>query len=161
MTWICRMKLNVLPVRLAICLVLVALAGLCTENSSAQTIESAKDSAEPQFPKSEFDDTLPNGRDPFTLRPAPRRNTAVNTNGTDRPAVASQNFVLRGISGPPARRLALINTTTLGVGETAEVVIPGGKIRVRCEAIGEDWAVISFGTPPQRIELQLARRPLK
>lgn len=43
-----------------------------------------------------------------------------------------QNIELKGISGPPTRRLALINDQTLAVGETAGVKVGAQKVKVTC-----------------------------
>jgi hypothetical protein len=67
-------------------------------------------------------------------------------------------LVLKGVSGAANRRLALINNRSFSVGEEAEVVTLGGKVRIRCDAIRDESVVISVGSPPQRVELRLQRK---
>jgi hypothetical protein len=58
---------------------------------------------------------------------------------------------LQGISGPPERRLAIINTRTFAAGEEEEVPTAAGRTRIRCLEINADSVVVLVGQ--QRREL--------
>lgn len=155
------MKTRTLPTLLPVCLALVAANGPCLGQTPSPASSPASPSSEAQIPRAQFDGNLPNGRDPFTLRPPEGQVNPGKTNGvTNKPLVPSQ-FVLKGISGSKEKWFAVINTGTFNVGEEKEVVTANGKVKVRCEVITEDSAVIWAGVPAERIELRLQRRPLK
>jgi len=128
---------------------------LCFADGAAPVAATNAPAAEAQIPQSQFDDSLPNGRDPFFPRSQSRAASAGSTN-TSR--VASSSLVYRGVSGPPERRLAVINNASFSAGEEKEIVIAGSRIKVRCEEIRDDLVVVSVGSPPQRIELPLKKR---
>jgi hypothetical protein len=56
---------------------------------------------------------------------------------------ALAQLVLKGISGPPNRRLALINTRTMSQGETWEIKLNGKMVRVKCEEIRNRSVIVS------------------
>jgi hypothetical protein len=66
---------------------------------------------------------------------------------------------LSGLSGAPGRRLALINGTTLGQGETASVKLADRRVNVRCLEIREKSVLIKIEgvDKPRPRELRLAR----
>jgi len=68
------------------------------------------------------------------------------------PAPAVVELRLQGISGPPERRLAIINTRTFAAGEEEEVPTNAGRTRIRCVEIGADSVVVLVGQ--QRRELR-------
>jgi hypothetical protein len=104
-----------------------------------------------------FDQLMPpKGKDPFFPN-SHRRNPVAPIAGqgqANRPPPASE-VVLKGIVGSPNHRLAIINHTTLQVGEVGSVQVPGGHIKVRCMEIGEDYAVVAVEgeIQPKRLEL--------
>ncbi|HEY4952631.1 MAG TPA: hypothetical protein VII71_04500 [Verrucomicrobiae bacterium] len=109
-----------------------------------------------QPPRSIF--TLPTnskeGCDPFfpaSLRPYENA-VAIGSHAGDLTAV-----VMQGISGPPNRRLAIINNVTFGVGDEAEVRTPQGRIHIHCLEITANSAVIEAGG--QRQELHYGDKP--
>ena len=64
---------------------------------------------------------------------------------------------MQGISGPPGRRLAIINNVTFGVGDDADVRTPQGRIHIHCVEITANSAVIEAGG--QRQELHYGDKP--
>jgi len=60
-------------------------------------------------------------------------------------------LVLRGISGPSDRRLAIINNHTVGVGDEEDMVTSQGRIHFRCVEIKNNSVVIE--SAGQRHEL--------
>jgi hypothetical protein len=95
-----------------------------------------------------------NGRDPFfpnSVRP-------YETVTAARPHIADMSsLVLKGISGPTNRRLAIINSHTFGVGDEANLATPQGPIHIRCVEIKVSSVVIESGG--QRHELKYATNP--
>jgi len=106
--------------------------------------------------RSEFNEKLPQGKDPFFPR-STRRMTVVasSTSTVQRPAFDASQFALKGISGSAARRLAIINDRTFAAGEDQEVTTRTGKMLIRCQEIREKSVLILFGNPPQPLELRL------
>ena len=51
---------------------------------------------------------------------------------------------LCGLSGPPERRLAIINNQTFAEGEMARVEINGAKVKVRCTAIRTNSVLVQW-----------------
>lgn len=102
--------------------------------------------------RSAFD---PKGRDPFY--PHSARQSAENGENGE---AASPTIILalQGISGSTNRRFAIINERTFGKGEEGEVIVPNGRIRIRCLDIRNDTAVISIGNSPDKIELHMPVR---
>ncbi len=95
------------------------------------------------------------GRDPFF----PNSTRLYETVSAEaQPHVADvSSLVLKGISGPPDHRLAIINKRTLGVGDEANLVTPQGPIHIRCVDIKESSVVIE--SAGQRHELKYAPNP--
>lgn len=56
-----------------------------------------------------------------------------------------EGVALKGISGPPERRLALINGSTIAVRELFTLTLDGAKVELRCESIRESSVVLSNG----------------
>lgn len=70
--------------------------------------------------------------------------------------VADQ-IVLRGISGPKGRRLALINNESFSQGETRELLINERPVKVTCLDIGEQSAMIRIEEEKEAKVLSLPR----
>lgn len=66
-----------------------------------------------------------------------------------------QDIVLKGISGPPNRRLAMINNQTIGIGEEAKVKAGQKTVTVKCLEIKEKSAVVLIEGISQPKELHL------
>lgn len=93
------------------------------------------------------------GRDPFFPN-STRQGATVSESGESRPAIV---LALKGFSGNPGRRMAIINDRTFAVGEENEVLTAGGRVRVRCLEIQADVAIVTIGGGP-KIELRLPPR---
>jgi hypothetical protein len=84
------------------------------------------------------------GRDPFfpnSNRPYEAAETATSTNR----AVEITAVVLRGFSGSPDHRLAVINNHTFAAGDEGEVTTVQGRIHVRCIEIKPHSVVVEIG----------------
>ena len=60
--------------------------------------------------------------------------------------LAAEKIQLKGLSGPPGRRLAVINNNTFMAGETANVKIDGQVLAVQCVEIKDRSVIISVIT---------------
>jgi len=77
-------------------------------------------------------------------------------NSTPPPSSVFSNLLaLKGISGPPAHRLAIINDQTMGQGETANVKVGGQRVRVKCVEIRERAAIVMIADEQRPIQLLL------
>ena len=152
---------------------LTATEGLCTPvpGKQAAATSPAQDkgskSKEPTAVEislipSTFDDDFNNpkfGRDVFypnTKRFVKKAAVEATTNPVERSAsVILQGLMLKGISGNGPRRLALVNTRTLGAGEVWDYKLNGQVHRIRCEEIKARSVVLSIEGINDRKELQL------
>ena len=144
-----------------------ALPAAAPANSSGPAVTNAPaaatnaPAAEVIITKSEFDHKLAQGRDPFFPRstrrhPVPVAKPTVVAGVVQKPAIDySQLLFLKGISGSANRRLAIINDRSFAVGEDQEVTTPNGKALIHCKEIRDQSVLISFGNPPQPLELRL------
>jgi hypothetical protein len=73
------------------------------------------------------------------------------------PRVADQ-LELKGILGRPPKRLALINSESLGEGESAEIKLANRTVVVRCLEIRESSVVVTISGEEERRVLQLGVR---
>jgi hypothetical protein len=111
-----------------------------------------KKAPEIKIPKSVF--ILPTdpqqGRDPFFPDSTrPYENMRVKTH-----TITLTSLELKGISGTPGHRLAIINNKNFAVGDEHEMSTPGGKIRVRCVAITEHSVIIEAAGVQQELMLK-------
>jgi hypothetical protein len=92
------------------------------------------------------------GRDPFF----PNSTRPYETVLAARPQTGNvSSLVLRGISGPPNHRLAIINSHTFGVGDEASLVTSQGPVHIRCVEIKANSVVIE--SSGQRHELNYSK----
>ena len=94
------------------------------------------------------------GRDPFypnSSRPYENAPVAKASAGD------VSSLVLKGISGPPDHRLAIINNRTLGIGDEQDLATPQGRIHIRCIEIKDNSVMIESGGV--RHELKYAVNP--
>ncbi len=94
------------------------------------------------------------GRDPFypnSTRPYEGAPAGAKTIGD------VTSLVLRGISGPPDHRLAIINSHTFGVGDEQDVTTAHGRIHIRCVEVKDNSVVIESGG--QNYELKYTTNP--
>jgi hypothetical protein len=94
------------------------------------------------------------GRDPFypkSTRPY------VGDLATTKPVVTAPvaELLLRGISGTDENPLAIINTTTFGVGDELDVTTKAGKMRIRCIEINKAVGTVSVQVGGERQQLRL------
>lgn len=75
---------------------------------------------------------------------------------TAKPTAVPDTLVLRGISGTPQRRFALVNDTTLQRGEQAKVRVGQSNVVVRCLEIS-DGSVVLIVNGAEKTELFLKR----
>jgi hypothetical protein len=98
--------------------------------------------------------TLNEGRDPF--HPSSTWVVAVNRpKEPENPDSGPATLELKGISGPPERRLAIINNRTLAVGEKQQVNTPQGRVLVTCLAI--EGTTVRIEAQGQTRELMLRK----
>jgi protein disulfide-isomerase len=62
-------------------------------------------------------------------------------------------LALKGISGAPEQRMALINNQTFMVGETAKVRVQDAKVEVFCKEIREDSVLVTVDGKQQELKL--------
>jgi len=99
--------------------------------------------------------TNPNeGRDPFF----PNSSRPYETAMAGKPHIGDvSSLVLKGVSGPPDARLAIINNHTFGIGDEQDLVTSQGRIHIRCIEIKTNSVVIE--SAGQRHELKYATNP--
>jgi hypothetical protein len=96
------------------------------------------------------------GRDPFfpnSNRPYETAGAATSTNRT----VEASALVLRGFSGTPDHRLAIINNHTFAAGDEGDVTTIQGRLHVRCIEIRPHSVVVETGG--QYHELTFSDKP--
>jgi hypothetical protein len=79
----------------------------------------------------------------------------IPTNSTPQPSLALGQLALKGISGPKGQRLALINSSTVGIGESADIRCPQGMVKIRCLEIRDSSVVITLVSTGETKELKL------
>jgi hypothetical protein len=74
-----------------------------------------------------------------------------------KPTAVPDTLVLRGISGTPQRRFALVNDTTLQKGEQAKVRVGSSNVVVRCVEISDASVVLTVNGASEPTQLSLKR----
>jgi hypothetical protein len=92
------------------------------------------------------------GRDPFFPSSTRPYEDAASKNPVAGDLTA---LVLKGFSGTPDHRLAIINNHTFGVGDEGDVLTPHSRIHIRCVEIKTNSVVVESGG--QRHELSYER----
>ncbi len=110
---------------------------------------------EPVVPKSVFVNLPESGKDPFFPNSTRRLNTlarVVSTTNAPQTSAAWGQLVLKGISGTKAQPLALINSSTIAVGEVADIKCALRKVvKVRCLEIRDSSVLVQLvGTSETR-----------
>ncbi len=72
--------------------------------------------------------------------------------------VAPQRLILKGISGQPDKRFALVNNQTLAKGDTAKVRIGAGNVTVQCIEVKEQSVVLQIAGESAPTELYIETR---
>lgn len=137
-------------------LVLVAPPSVAFGQATATNVATAQ----PQIPKSEFYESLPNGRDPFF----PKYSAGPTTVSTNIVRTASSLLVVKGMSVRGNKRLVVIGSAidigkswSLEAGDEREIILGNSRVKLRCDEIRDEVVVVSLGTPPQRIELPVPK----
>jgi hypothetical protein len=86
------------------------------------------------------------GRDPFFPNSSrPYEEVASKPPGVSDVSSLMTSLVLKGISGSPDRRLAIINNHTFGSGDEGDVLTVHGRIHIRCVEIKDTSVVVESG----------------
>jgi hypothetical protein len=147
----CHVRVGLLLWGTAACLVSANLRAALTNATPSTNMPPVSTNG---IPLSVFELNLASGKDPFFPRSA-RRVIEVSSAPEDQAATA---LVLQGFSGSANRRFAIINNHTFAAGEEGEVVTTAGRIKVRCESIRNDIAVVLVGSSTQKVELRMPPR---
>jgi hypothetical protein len=139
--------------------VLAGALWLTTDVCANQTNQSP---AEARIPKSTFVSEGPVGRNPFF--PASRRLKSKPVEDPGKPVAVVQDFsqllVLKGITGPPENRIALINNQTFTKGEEGEVKAGNSKVKIRVVEIRDKSVIVEIGGAPKELLLQESLLPI-
>ena len=98
------------------------------------------------------------GKDPFFPESQRRRPPVVAKVVQQVPADSNRAayLVLKGVSGPSAKRIALINNMTFVAGEEGQVRTSAGMLKIRCVEVQEKSATVIIDGESARHELRLA-----
>jgi|GEM_PF-1363709 hypothetical protein len=142
------------------CTVLVLTAYSSGTAPQPQSTATNTTAAQLDIPKSEFDDSLPNARDPFF----PKFQAGPTPVSTNMIRTASSLLVVKGMSVRGTSRLVVIGSAidigkswSLEPGDEREIILGNSRVKLRCDEIRDDVVVVSLGTPPQRIELPIPK----
>ena len=105
--------------------------------------------------KSVFVEDTKSGKNPFFPK-SQRRETELASGVLAATALGSlpTNLVLKGLSGSPSRRLAIINYYTMAAGETATLKVDGQVFKVQCLEVREKSVLIRCNdSPPKELTL--------
>lgn len=138
------------------CALVLAFA-CCVARAESQTNAVAKFA--PALVQSVFVADARAGKDPFFPNSTRGREVIVpetiQTNSTPQPTLALNNLALKGISGHKGQRLALINSSTVGVGELAEIRYGQQTFKIRCLEIRDRSVLILLDGTGETRELKL------
>jgi hypothetical protein len=111
----------------------------------------------PVVVKSVFTDDPNAGKDPFYPRSARRQPTVevASVTNTPPPSTLFSQLTLKGISGTKGQRLALINSSTIGVGERAEIRAGAQFVKILCREIRDSSVLIELVGGGEVRELKL------
>ena len=144
------------------CAALVLLCGhgaLAQAGSDSNTVSSVSRMTPPVLVRSVFVDDPRVGKDPFFPNSARRQAAVVEVASVNRVAPPSSELfnklTLKGISGVRGQRLALINSSTLAVGERADVRAGSQFIKIRCREIRDSSVLIELDGGSEVRELKL------
>jgi hypothetical protein len=117
--------------------------------------------AEVPAAKSIFVTNDPAGVDPFFPVSTRRKTEPSSDDGKKAPRPAGVGALqLKGIMGPPDRRIALINNLTFAKGEEGEVRVSDGKLKIKCRDIRTKSVVVSIEGQTEEHELILPEKVL-
>ena len=106
--------------------------------------------------KAVFIDDPSFGKDPFFPRSTRRGRSKVvaPTNVVAATTIVADDFTLKGLSGSPERRLAIINNYTFQVGEESVIKAGGVPVKVRCIEIRERSVIVSINGITKELKLR-------
>jgi hypothetical protein len=100
------------------------------------------------------------GVDPFFPN-STRRKTQSGATDPKKPSLAGVSALqLKGIMGPPDKRIALINNLTFAKGEEQDVRVPTGTLKIKCVDIRLKSVVVTLEGQTEEHELILPERVL-
>ena len=109
--------------------------------------------------KAVFVDDPKFGKDPFFPKSDRRKPQVIVPVGTapDTSALAQilNTIALKGIAGPPGKRLAMLNNRTLEAGEQFDFKYNTQTVRIRCVEIREKSVIIGIDGTPETKEIHL------
>ena len=143
---------------LAKCAALLTALLVCAVARAEHPTNDAPKISAPALVKSFFLTDVTVGKDPFfpnSIRrvPAPDQNSV--TNIAPQPSALFNKLALKGISGSKGQMLALINSSTVGVGELAEIRCGEQVVKIRCREIRPRSVVIELDGVGEVKELKL------
>lgn len=142
----------------------------CLTTAAALAAESVVETAAPAhegstnsllaiaIPVAAFDNIPTQGKDPFfpgSTRRAPAVKVVAPAIVQAAPVNNASLLTLRGISGSPAKRIALINNLTFVSGEEGKVRIPTGLLKLRVIEVKDSSAIIQIDGETIRREIKL------
>jgi hypothetical protein len=125
--------------------------------------ETNRQTAEVVIPKSIFVSEGNIGKNPFF--PNSRRLQAKAPDDSSKkpaPIDFSQSLMLKGITGPPEKRIALINNLTFAKDEEGEVKVGNGKVKIHVLEIRDKSVVVNVegSAVPKELLLQETLLPV-
>ena len=149
---------TVISDKLLKCAVLVLALGGWTVVRAESPTNAVMKVSPPALIRSVFFADTGSGKDPFF--PNSKRRLEVieqtlTTNSTPQPSAIFNQIALKGISGAKGQRLALINSSTVGVGELAEIRCGLQFVKIRCLEIRDRSVLIELNGLGELKELKL------
>ena len=71
------------------------------------------------------------------------------------PPVPTSNLILKGVSGPPGKRVALINDRSLTAGEGGVIQLADRRVKLHCLKVNEKSVLVKVDNHPNAVELKL------
>lgn len=138
---------------LAMTLAFLVAGSVCAEAATPTPAAApATPAADPSI--SVFVDDPNFGRDPFFPKSQRRKRTAVVEDTNVVTTVQVDDLVLKGLSGSPGRRLAIINNYTFEAGEEYVLRMANGPVKVRCIEIRDRSVVISINGVTKELRMR-------
>lgn len=140
-----------------LCLTLVSHAASSQTNATSRPSNPSPAvpdalSATQEMPKSVF--VVPaaatEGKDPFFPRSTRPYSSIAPNITTNQPQSLTADLFVAGFSGLAERPLAIINTTTFGVGDENDVIAKGRRVRVRCLEINMQTGTVIIQVGSER-----------
>ena len=130
----------------------------CAVARAGDKTNAAARIAPPALVKSVFVSDSQTGKDPFypnSTRRLEVQEQSAPTNSAPRTSELFNQLALKGFSGTRGQMLALINSSTIGVGELAEIRCGRQVLKVRCREIRDRSVLIELEGVGEIKELKL------